>query len=81
MLVDDRRFRPGTTEGGAGGEDALKVLVRFLVPEDLRSVIWSSRPSSIRAGTPARIGAWNVSSPAQRNLRAPRRVSSATPSR
>lgn len=34
MLVDDRRFRPGTAEGRAGAEDELKVLVRLLVTEN-----------------------------------------------
>ena len=34
MLVDDRRLRPRAAERGAGGEDELKVFVRFLVPEN-----------------------------------------------
>jgi hypothetical protein len=39
-----------------------------------RSVIWRSRPSSIKAGTPARIGAWKTSSPTRRKRSAPSRV-------
>ena len=34
MLVNDRRLRACTAEGGAWGEDKLEVLVRFLVSEN-----------------------------------------------
>lgn len=72
MLVDDRTSRPAALKPRrAGDEDELKVLVRFLVP-GMDSGL--ERRARVRSGqgTPARIGAWNASSPAQRDLRAPR---------
>src|SRR3546814_17391589 len=34
VLIDDRGFRPRAAAGCAGGEDELKVIVGFLVPEN-----------------------------------------------
>ena len=78
MLVDDRRLRPRTSEGGAGREDALKVFVSFLVPENpLRDLKQAAKLDQGRNTGPDRRLEGFVADPAKPERTEPRLIGDA----